>query len=343
VTLVVRACTRDDLERIASMAHWRDFAICQERLAGQEEGRCLHLVAWREDAYVGRGTLLWSSKYADVRERLPGVVEVNALHVQPTGEGIGSAVMSAAEAAAHQAGALILGLAVEPGNEGARRFYARLGFSDWGQGTVVDRYTETDQLGVPVRDHADECFYLTKAMTAGALGGAVGLRPMTRADLVLVDAWLRQPHVARWWLRPTTAEQELLKYRRRIEEPSRTTMLTVTVHGRAVGWCQWYRWEDYPAEAQAMDARPGEAGVDYAIGEPSAIGRGLGTALISALVREVRRCLGDVGLLVGPDAANEASQRILAKNGFQQVAVRPVVTEPSHDPVAIYRLSPGEC
>ena len=46
------------------------------------------------------------------------------------------------------------------------------------------------------------------------------------------------------------------------------------------------------------------------------------------------------GLLAGPDAANIASRRVLEKNGFGLVAVRPVETEPSDRPVAIYRL-PG--
>jgi aminoglycoside 6'-N-acetyltransferase len=163
---------------------------------------------------------------------------------------------------------------------------------------------------------------------------------MAVSDLALVDGWLREPHVARWWTRDTTAEAELTKYRARIERPSRTTMVMAVSEDECIGWCQWYRWDDYPAEAEAMDAMPAEVGLDYAIGKASAVGQGLGTSLIAALVRDLRMHLGDVGLLVGPDARNAASRRILEKNAFRLVTVRTVVTEPSKDPIAIYRLPP---
>jgi GNAT superfamily N-acetyltransferase len=97
-------------------------------------------------------------------------------------------------------------------------------------------------------------------------------------------------------------------------------------------------WADYPAEAAAMDARDGEAGIDYAIGDPASAGRGAGTKLIAALVAEVRRQHHGAGMLVGPDAADTASRRVLEKNGFETVPVRPVATEPGDTPMAIYRL-----
>jgi hypothetical protein len=66
-------------------------------------------------------------------------------------------------------------------------------------------------------------------------------------------------------------------------------MLTVMQGRDPTGWCQWYRWADYPAQAAAMGARGGEAGVDFAIGDPAWIGRGADTELIAVLVAEVRR------------------------------------------------------
>ena len=83
------------------------------------------------------------------------------------------------------------------------------------------------------------------------------LRPMTEADLPLVEAWLGLPHVARWWTPDTTAAEEIAKYRRRISPRERpvTIMLMVTWDGAGIGWCQWYRWADYRAEAVAMAAR----------------------------------------------------------------------------------------
>jgi RimJ/RimL family protein N-acetyltransferase len=163
---------------------------------------------------------------------------------------------------------------------------------------------------------------------------------MAEEDLPSVDGWLRQPHVARWWTPDTTAEAELAQYRLRIgpDALTDTIMLIVLQDGRPIGWCQWYRWADYPVEETAMSALDGEAGMDYAIGEPAWVGRGTGTELIAVLVTEIRRQHPGAGVLVGPDAANIASRRVLEKNGFELVEIRPVATEPSDAPIAIYRL-----
>ncbi|MGH3394929.1 MAG: GNAT family N-acetyltransferase, partial [Streptosporangiaceae bacterium] len=170
----------------------------------------------------------------------------------------------------------------------------------------------------------------------------IRFRPMTEGDLPAIAAWLALPHVARWWTAGTTAGAELAEYRDRVSggiDPA-TVMLMVLRDDVPVGWCQWYRWADYPAEAAEMGARDGEAGIDYAIGDPQCIGRGMGTELIAALVAEVRRHHPGAGIMADPDAANTASRRVLEKNGFELVAVRPVSTEPNDAPMAIYRL-PG--
>lgn len=163
---------------------------------------------------------------------------------------------------------------------------------------------------------------------------------MTEADLPAVEAWLRLPHVARWWTPDTTAEAEIAKYRERVRQDTKpaTHMLMVTLASTPAGWCQWYRWADYPADAQAIGARDGEIGIDYAIGDPAQVGRGVGTTLIAALTTEIHRHHPGAGILTDPDAANMASRRVLEKNGFHLVAVRPVATEASDAPMAIYRL-----
>lgn len=169
----------------------------------------------------------------------------------------------------------------------------------------------------------------------------LSLRPMTEVDLPAVEAWLRLPHVARWWTPDTTAGAEIAKYRQRVHQDSKsaTHMLMATLDSTPVGWCQWYRWADYPADAEAIGAHDGEIGIDYAIGDPAHVGRGVGTTLIAALTTEMRRRHPSAGILTDPDAANMASRRVLEKNGFHLVAVRPVATEASDAPMAIYRLS----
>lgn len=167
----------------------------------------------------------------------------------------------------------------------------------------------------------------------------VTLRPMLEEDLATVGSWLEASHVARWFLPETTADAELAKYRRRIEDPLRTTvMCTVELDGEPIGWCQWYCWDDYPEAARCNGASAGEVGADYAIGVVTATGRGVGTAMIGALVFEVRRHHPRAGLVIAPEADNWASRRVLEKNGFALVDVRPLTSEPHRRPMAIYRL-----
>jgi len=143
----------------------------------------------------------------------------------------------------------------------------------------------------------------------------VTIRRMTPEDLAAIDHWLRKPHMARWFLPETTADAEMEKYRLRIEDAfSATIMCMVELEGDPIGWCQWYRWEDYPAAAVCIGAHKGDIGADYAIGDPAAIGRGFGTAMIATLVDEVRLHYPRAGPVITPEAENWASRRVLEKN-----------------------------
>ncbi|HEX4160950.1 MAG TPA: GNAT family N-acetyltransferase, partial [Acidimicrobiales bacterium] len=96
----------------------------------------------------------------------------------------------------------------------------------------------------------------------------VTLRPMGVDDLALVERWLGEPHVARWYLAGSSLEAELEDIGGNVAEGSGTHMLVVLHDGEPVGWCQWYLCSVDAAWAADMDAGPDDVGVDYAIGEP---------------------------------------------------------------------------
>jgi aminoglycoside 6'-N-acetyltransferase len=167
----------------------------------------------------------------------------------------------------------------------------------------------------------------------------VELREMREADLHLVDGWLGQQHVARWYLQGTTREQELRDCKGSLDGAHPTHLYIVELERRPIGWCQWYRCDDYPDHATAVGAAVGDVGIDYAIGEPDEIGLGRGTELVAALVSLVRSTDRTAGVIADPDAANVASRRVLEKNGFELLGERPVPSEAVSAPVAIYRLA----
>jgi aminoglycoside 6'-N-acetyltransferase len=170
----------------------------------------------------------------------------------------------------------------------------------------------------------------------------VALRAMRSRDLELVRRWLAEPHVATWYLSGSTVEQELDDLHRCVAAVEQTHALIILERNRPIGWCQWYLCADYPDHAAAVGAEPGDVGIDYAVGDPTRTGRGVGTALIAALIAHVRHEHPDAGVIADPEAANLASRRVLEKNGFCLVREGPVESEPTDAVMAIYRLAPTE-
>jgi aminoglycoside 6'-N-acetyltransferase len=176
---------------------------------------------------------------------------------------------------------------------------------------------------------------------ASGSAGVVALRPMTDDDLALVRRWMGEPHVARWYVAGSTVEAELDDVRDSVRGEQPVEMLIAEEDGRPVGWCQWYRCDDDPDWAADVGADAGDAGIDYAIGDRRAVGRGLGTAMVRLLVAHVRRQLPQAALYADPEATNTASRRVLEKNGFTVVAEGALPSESTQDPIAVYRLAPG--
>ena len=165
---------------------------------------------------------------------------------------------------------------------------------------------------------------------------------MRVADLDLIKVWMSEPHVARWYLAGSTLEEELCDLGRSISGMQPTHALVVTQDGADIGWCQWYLCRDYPDHAADVAANDKDVGIDYAIGDPSRTGSGVGTELIARLVEHVRMEHPRAGVIADPEATNIASRRVLEKNGFRLADERRLASERTDAVMAIYRLSP-EC
>jgi aminoglycoside 6'-N-acetyltransferase len=168
--------------------------------------------------------------------------------------------------------------------------------------------------------------------------GRVRLRPLAADELPLVAHWLSAPHVARWYLAGSSVERELDDLRKSVAGSS-VHVLAVLEGDEPIGWCQWYPCAVDPEWATDMGAAPGDVGIDYAIGEPSWVGRGVGTALVGALVDAARAAHPGCAVTADPDQRNVASRRVLEKNGFRLLDVTALASERTADPVAIYRLA----
>ncbi|GHH45329.1 aminoglycoside 6'-N-acetyltransferase [Streptomyces candidus] len=150
-------------------------------------------------------------------------------------------------------------------------------------------------------------------------------RRLAERDFPLLMSWLRQPHVARWWNHETSLATVSRDFgpAARGEEPSED--LLVHLDDSPVGLVQRCRLSDYPeylAElATLAEVPPGAMTLDYLIGEPHHIGRGLGTRMIQSVVRATWTDHPDAPCVLVPvSAANQASWRVLEKAGLRRVA-----------------------
>jgi GNAT superfamily N-acetyltransferase len=124
-----------------------------DRLAREQRGGGVLLVAWLEGRPVGEVFLECEpANEPEVRRQLPGVPRLDHLEVLGPlwGRGIGTALICAAEATARQLGHEQIALGVGVDNPKARRLYERLGYADWGHGTVVATWVEYPDDGPPV-------------------------------------------------------------------------------------------------------------------------------------------------------------------------------------------------
>ncbi len=146
----------------------------------------------------------------------------------------------------------------------------------------------------------------------------MALRAMSRGDLPDVVRWRGAEHVRRWWDADgdPTLERVTEQYGPRIDGMQPTRMWVVEANGRSVGFCQDYRIREHPDFA-VLVPDPDAVGVDYVVGEPHLLGKGVGTAMLWAWLLSAHRRYPDVTtFFAAPDHRNAASLRVLEKVGF---------------------------
>jgi ribosomal protein S18 acetylase RimI-like enzyme len=159
----IKPATRAEIDELIAPAGPAARHHLRERWETQQRGDGLFLLAHRDGEIVGHTMLLNQSKYAAVRAA-HDPAEINALHAYVQGQGIGTAIIRAAEVIAADRSRSSIGLAVGADNPGARKLYERLGYYLWNGPQVVDVWTEQDAEGNIIQSHADPCDYLLKKL-----------------------------------------------------------------------------------------------------------------------------------------------------------------------------------
>lgn len=168
----------------------------------------------------------------------------------------------------------------------------------------------------------------------------ITFRFLAEDDLPRMHAWLRQPHVATWWVdAPPTPEETAQEFRPLLHGATTTTAFIAAYDGRPVGYVQRYFPHLEPDCWGRQELPAGIAGIDLFIGEPGLVGQGLGAVMIRAFLRQVVFADGTVpACLVDPDPANTVAIRAYEQAGFLHLRT---VAPPEHGEAAYLMLLPA--
>jgi RimJ/RimL family protein N-acetyltransferase len=136
-------------------------------------------------------------------------------------------------------------------------------------------------------------------------------------DLPLIQSWMNDPDVARYWELDGPPERTSEHVRAQLELPH-TQPLLARLSGRAIGYWELYQAADDPLAAHYA-AEPDDLGVHLLIGESDCRGIGLGGVLLRALADAVQR-EKPRRLVAEPDERNIASVRSFTAAGFNAAA-----------------------
>lgn len=175
-------------------------------------------------------------------------------------------------------------------------------------------------------------------------------RPLQRADFPLLSGWLQTPHVYRWWNDDPSLAAIEADYGGCVDGTEPAEVFIVWHAGAALGLIQRYRFGAYPAYMDelapvlqaTMQVHASDTGIDYLIGPPASLGKGLGSALIAAFsARVFSDDPATPSIVVPVQADNHASQRALERAGYVRIAEGELAPDNPADRPAhvIYRLA----
>lgn len=147
----------------------------------------------------------------------------------------------------------------------------------------------------------------------------VTLRLMTEGDLAMLYEWLHRPHIVEWWggeeARPSLedvrqhylpsvlAEEGVTPYIAMIGTQPMGYAQSYVAMGSGDGW-----WEE--------ETDPGVRGIDQSLASAADLNKGLGTALVQALVRHLFSDPSVTQIQTDPSPDNHRAIRCYEKAGF---------------------------
>lgn len=135
--------------------------------------------------------------------------------------------------------------------------------------------------------------------------------------------WRNRPHVRDWWDPddpPFTLSTATAQYRPGTRPEAEATSCVIVLDGRPVGYIQFYDWSKDAASAAEIGfvIQPGWWGLDIFIGEPDAVGQGIGTRALKLLSRYLAEKHHATAVALTVDVDNAVAIHAYEKAGFEK-------------------------
>lgn len=150
----------------------------------------------------------------------------------------------------------------------------------------------------------------------------ISFKPLTQDHFPLLLRWLETPHVKIWWDANLEWTLELIskKYQDYLRARNGIYAFCISIDDELIGYIQYYDKHDFPREHDYnLDLPESCAAIDWYIGDPDFLGRGLGTEALKIFLNQFVLPRFD-NVFVDPDTANTKAIRAYEKVGFETIA-----------------------
>lgn len=148
-------------------------------------------------------------------------------------------------------------------------------------------------------------------------------KPLAESDFPLLLRWLSLPHVRKWWDPEVSYTLELIKQKYEsyvrgyklvdgVKRPIHAYV--IYIDGIAVGYIQYFAWQDFPGECPVMTDDK-ICGIDFYIGEEEFLHKGFAQLILAKFAKEYLENLFDY-CIIDVSIENITAQKAFAKAGF---------------------------
>ncbi len=168
--------------------------------------------------------------------------------------------------------------------------------------------------------------------TSAKINPEIMFEPLSTDHFNLLHKWIQEPHVWQWWGegKSWTCDEIKEKYssytlRHKVERGVKKTIhpFIIKLQGKPIGFIQYYNAFDFPRtgfDVQSIwDGKSGTlAALDFYIGDPTYIGKGLGSEVLRIFLQNQVFKQYDASL-VDPEKNNKTALKAYAKSGFSTI------------------------